>query len=212
MAYDGIVNASAEFAGNALAQGEQYFGVQGTQVLLLTAGIAIYAIIVGSLYVKLSKKVLYELRLHDRLGRPKGTGSSILSAVSFALHYLVVFPLISFVWLLVISFSLYLLSRTLTLDAIFVIAISLIAAIRVCAYYREDIAVDVAKLLPLVLLGLVIVEPSTFTPALLRARLEALLSSFPSSLPFLGFVVGLEFFLRAALGIRRAAFPPKNEE
>lgn len=212
MAYEQYTAPTIALFSDAYAQGEGIIGTTGMTALTLAVGIALYAILVGTFYTKLSKKVLHEVNIRDHLGNLEGPFQVVAEIVSFVLHYTLVFPLISFLWFVVLSVLLYLLSGTLTLDNVFLLAVSVVAAIRISAYYNEDIAVDVAKLLPLALLGVLLVDPTHFTADTVQIRLEQLFAAIPQFLPFLGLVIGMEWTLRILLLLKRAFIPKKKKQ
>ncbi len=195
----------------AYAQGQAALGETAMAALVLAMGIALYAILVGSFYKKISKKVLHRVKLHDAFGKPTGIWGLLSEVVLFVLHYTVVFPAITFMWFAMLAVLLYLLSETLALDMVFLLSVSVVAAIRITAYYDEDISVDVAKILPLGLLGVMLVNPTQFTPALVDSRVAELTAAIPDFLPFLVLVVGLEWALRILLLFKRALIPARTE-
>ncbi|MBI4406540.1 hypothetical protein HY571_01365 [Candidatus Micrarchaeota archaeon] len=208
--YETLAQQAAMLASGPYSQGQSYLGETGMNVLILAFGIAFYTALVGTFYNKLSKKVLYDVNFYDKYGKQKSTLKKFLNLLSFVINYAVVFPLITFSWFILLSAFLYLLSRTLSVETVLLIALSVVAAIRICAYYREEIAVDLAKTLPLALLGVVLVEPTAFTSNLVNTRLAELLVSVASVVPFLGLIVGLEWTLRILLAIKRVFVPKKN--
>ncbi len=208
--YAALVQQGAMLVADLYSQGQAYLGETGMNVLVLAFGIAFYTALVGTFYNKLSKKVLYDVNFYDRYGKQKTTFRKLLNVLSFVVNYTVIFPLITFFWFIFLSALLYLLSRTLSVETVLLIALSVVAAIRMCAYYREEIAVDLAKMLPLALLAVVLVEPTSFTPALINTRLAELLISVASVAPFLGLIIGLEWTLRILLAIKRVFLPAKN--
>jgi hypothetical protein len=192
---------AAAAASAAFSNAEGLIGSFGATVAILTLGIALYAAVFGTFYNYLSRRVLY-----SPSAKGEGLGGLIHSYGSVAaalLTYTVMFPAITFLWFVFLSASLFLLSRTLSLDTVFVIAISVAAAIRVVAYYREEIAVDLAKMLPLALLGVALVDPTLFTAEIVSARVTQLAAALPDFALFIAFVIALEWLLRISYSIAR---------
>ncbi len=187
----------AVLASSAFASGEALFGRFGATVALLSVGIAVYAAIVGTFYTFLSRRVLYETKPENRKGI-SGLIHRFGGAVAVVLKYTFLFPAITFVWFAFISTFLFLLSRTVALETVFVLSISLVAAVRALAYYKQEIAVDLAKLLPLVMLGVLIVDPTLFSRELVESRVLQLAGALPEFAAFVVFVVVLEWFLRVS--------------
>ncbi|MFH1470141.1 MAG: hypothetical protein ABIF01_00170 [Candidatus Micrarchaeota archaeon] len=185
----------AAFASTAFANGEVLVGRFGATVLILTAGITIYSAIVGTFYHYLSRRDLHELKPENRKGI-SGFVYRFGKIVAFFLKYTVLFPAITFLWFVLLSTFLFLLSRTVELETVFVLSISVVSAVRVLAYYKEEIAIDLAKMLPLALLGVLIVEPTLFSREIVESRIYQLAGALPQFAVFIGFTIALELVLR----------------
>ncbi|MDP2718188.1 MAG: hypothetical protein Q8P02_05565, partial [Candidatus Micrarchaeota archaeon] len=142
MALDGIVLTISSLASRAYAQGQELVGPTAMSALALALGIALYAILVGTFYQKISKKVLHRVKLHDAFGKPTGILGFLAEIVLFVVHYTVVFPAITFLWFAMLAVLLFLLSDSLTLASVFLVSVAVVGAIRITAYYDENIAVD----------------------------------------------------------------------
>ncbi|MFH0973480.1 MAG: hypothetical protein V1817_01685 [Candidatus Micrarchaeota archaeon] len=188
----------AQFAGfvsAVFASGEALALKYGATVLFLTLGVAFYAAVFGTLYTYLSRRVLYEIKPEAR-GGISGFVSRFGNIVGVILQYTLLFPAITFLWFVLLSASLFILSRTAELETVFMLSISVVAAVRILAYYKEAIAVDLAKLLPLALLAVLIVEPGLFSVELVKSRLLELVAALPQFAAVIVFVVVLEWALR----------------
>lgn len=193
--------ASAAASVFSVIQG--YLGDRAATIILLTLGIALYTALVGTAYNFISKRELYTLSSSNRQGL-FGTVARLGSAVVFIIQYTVLFPIISFAWFFVLSTALFLLSRTATLETVFMLTLSVLAAVRLLAYYREGISADLAKMLPLALLGVAIVEPTLFNTELVRTRVEAIIAGLPSAAAFLAAIIVMEWVLRIIYAIAKA--------
>ncbi|MFH0713034.1 MAG: hypothetical protein V1722_00950 [Candidatus Micrarchaeota archaeon] len=204
---DGLAIELATRAGELYTQLVSLLGLTSANVLVLAIAIAIYASIVGTFYLHLSKKVLYEVKTN----KPKGFLRAYFDALIFILEYTILFPLISFLWFVILSILLYLLSQKMSLDTIFMLSISIVAAIRICAYYSEHVAVDLAKLLPLTLLAVLLADASTLTQVTIQTKILELLTSLPRFVPYLGIAIAVEWILRLALGVKHFLFPASRK-
>lgn len=176
---------------------------QLVSVALYTVAIMFYAIIVWNLYRFVAKQNIFVF---------KGMEEAKVSTFTSFLLYLVIFPILTFVAFLFFALLLIFLAKGQTLEQILIISITLIAAIRLTAYYEEDLAKDVAKLIPLALLGVFLVDPSYYSFEIVLERLVALPSLVPLILRYLLFVVLLEWVLRLLLRIKLYVHaPPKKE-
>ncbi|MFA4982912.1 MAG: hypothetical protein WC588_01720 [Candidatus Micrarchaeia archaeon] len=196
--------------GSLFAGGEAVFGRFGATVAFLSIGIAVYGIVVGTFYTHLSKRLLYDIKpdkrhmdsFLNRLGR----------MLLFLFKYTLLFPSITFAWFVFLAGSIFILSRTASLETVFVLSISLVAAIRILAYYDEKIAEDLAKLLPVSLLTVVIVDSTLFTQELVQTRALALSGAVPEFASLILFVVLLEWTLRIIYVIMKFILQKMHQE
>lgn len=164
------------------------------QTLLLDGvGIAVFALLVHLFYKNLSRRNLS----HRHEGRP-----------TRALVVAVLFPLMSFGFFLVIAISLFVLSKQQGVGEILLIGMGVTAAVRIAAYVSESSAEDLAKMIPLGLLAVVLVQPGYLTLETTVARLEELAAMAGTVVRYFLFLVVLEVVLRAGctiVGGRRTA-------
>lgn len=71
-----------------------------------------------------------------------------------------VFPAVSFLFFSILAASLFLLGKSQTTPQILLLSMSVVVGVRMTAFVSESAASDLAKLLPLSLLGVLIVDPS----------------------------------------------------
>ena len=71
-----------------------------------------------------------------------------------------VFPAVSFLFFCVLAASLFLLGKKQTTEEILLLSMSVVVGVRLTAFVSENAASDLAKLLPLSLLGVLIVDPT----------------------------------------------------
>ena len=77
----------------------------------------------------------------------------LFHAVGYLLKYLIVFPFFAFFWLAVLTLILSILSNDRSFADVLLIALATVCAIRVTAYYHEDLSRDLSKILPFAVLG-----------------------------------------------------------
>ncbi len=162
-------------------------------LLIYTLLIAIYAVFVWIFYKSLSKRDLFKINLF-------GGG---ISKAGYVLKYLIIFPIMTFLWFGILALILFFLSKVLTTESILLISIALIAAVRTTAYYREELSIDVAKILPLGLLAIFIVDPTLFSLDVVYQRFVELPSLGIQLFNYLLFVILLEWFLRTFYAVNR---------
>jgi hypothetical protein len=141
----------------------------------------------------------------------KGAFSQIVSRITFVLEYIILFPLTAFVWFVLLTLFLFFMSKTDSIAETMFISISLVAATRVCAYYDEEISADIAKMIPLALLGVYLAEPTMFSAAIIEQRLEEMVNIIEDAVPFFWMLIILEVVLRILFLVKRAIWPGKEE-
>lgn len=172
----------------ALPQG---YGDDLVELAVYAVGIAVYTLAVIALYVPMSTRMMFARRFGER---------RVATPVRrFA--YVLVFPFLSFAFFLLVAGSMAFMSDFsqggLSVRATMTIAMAIVLAIRICAYFSEAAAQDLARVMPLGLLGVILV---TNQFADLRESLENL-RAMAGEGTLLGLyfvvVVGVEFVLRA---------------
>jgi len=132
-----------------------------------------------------------------------------------ALKYIFLYPFVAMVFF--IGFSLILISLTkenvYSISEILSISFALIVAIRITAYYTEDLSKDVAKMLPFAILGVFLVDSTYFSIAAVQERISNLpnVENVNTIIIFLALIILVEWILRIALAIRYMIFPKKEK-
>ena len=133
-----------------------------------------------------------------------------------ALKYIFLYPFVAIIFFM--GFSLILISLTkgdatagYSIADVLSISFALIVAIRITAYYTEDLSKDVAKMLPFAILGLFLVDSTYFEFSSVTDRLNEIPEYINLIIQFLILIILIEWILRVALTIRYAIFPKKEE-
>jgi len=158
-------------------------------------GMFLYVIMVWHFYRALAKRDTVDVNQFQLLIKHPML-HAIKNFLSFLVHSLVIFPIITFIWFLILGAFLLVLSRTHDVAQILLISMSIIAVSRITAYYNEDLAKDVAKLVPFALLGVFIVDPRYFELTDLIDKIKTVPFYLPQMLQYLITIVFLEFILR----------------
>ena len=156
-----------------------------------------YSWIIWVFYRSVSKKNLLGLNLNKYNKSQHPFFAKLLAGVFYFFEYILVLPFLIFLWFSAFTILLIILSEGLPVSTILLIAIVIIAAIRMTAYYKEDLSKDVAKVLPFALLGVMITNPNFFTN--FQSIIQDLLSIpqfFGEIGIYLGFIISLEVILR----------------
>ena len=169
-----------------------------SSVLYLVIGVAIYAVAIWHFYRFIAKRDCFKLstRKHPR-------------AIGFA-KYFFIFPFVAFLFFLGFSMLMLFLTRSYEIDVVLSVSFAIIVAIRITAYYSEDLSKDVAKMLPFALLGVFLVDASYFDFGVIMDKVDSLPDFFTLGVQYIVLIILVEWILRVLLAIRYAIFPKKQ--
>lgn len=164
-------------------------------LLVFAVGIAIYAGLVFYFYQKISSVEAWH-------SKPK---AGVWGKLVHFVEAVFMFPLLSILYFTVLAASLFLLTKVgadgdLRTAQILLISMSMVVGVRVVAFASEGAANDIAKVLPLGLLGVVIVDPGAATWGTAWLRLK----ETPDLFPLLGRYFLLLFTIETVLGLGRS--------
>lgn len=198
----------AEFAGNVYGQLQAQLGATNANVVVMALGIVAYAAVLGMFWKTLSRRNIFEI---DWRKVGPGKIAHEIETLKFALEYIIVFPLATFAWFVVLGLFLFFMSRTATMADMMLISISLVAATRICSYYNEEIAADVAKTIPIALLAVFLAGPTVFSAPVIEERLEDMVGIIGIALPYLMMLMGLEVIMRVLFLVKRRIWSEEKE-
>ncbi len=179
------------------------FGRETYPTLMAIIAIAVYSGFVFMFYRILAKKDLLTLDLSKYADDFGGKVKKYLRSVLFVIQYVVIVPVLIAFWTLVLAVILTLLSDSTDHARNALIATSVVGAVRILAYWTEDLSRDVAKMLPFAVLGVYLVSSTSVQWNEFRELLESLpelAKSFFSSLVLLAI---LETLLRIVSTLSR---------
>jgi len=172
-------------------------------LLLFIIGVSIYSIFIFKFYRFVAKREIFKFNLkkynHSDFRKIKKFSHLLL----YILKYLIIFPILTFFWFIVLSIILAFLSRNNTMQTVLLISFSLVAVIRIMAYYNEDLSKDLAKMLPFALLGVFLVDISYFSAGASLDSIKQLPDLWKIAVYYLIFIIILELSLRILFGIFR---------
>ena len=180
-------------------------------VLVVVLGMAAYAVFVFKFYRFVAARDMFTLDLSRNDARRGAIVRDLIFLVWYAVRFVILFPAFAFFWFAVLTLILVFLSEDRDLSTILLIAMATVCAIRVSAYYNEDLARDLAKILPFAVLAVFIIDTSSFdVPASLRTLRE--INELRETIAYyLLFLVALELGLRAIFVVFRLIFPGRGE-
>ncbi len=181
-------------------------------LLIFIVGMAIYSVFVFKFYQFLARKDIFKIRLQKYADSSLGTLQRFFSWILYVIEYLLLFPLFVFFWFSVLTLIISFLSKNQDFGNIMLVSMALVAAVRITAYYKEDLSRDLAKMLPFALLGVFLVDISFFSLETSLATINTAPSFTKTIFYYFVFVVMLEFVLRIAHGIVHQIMPRKRFE
>ncbi len=165
----------------------------------LALSIAIYSVLIYHFYRYIARRDCF-----------KPSEQKHSTSVGF-LKYALLFPFIAILFFIGFSLMLMFLSKNIEVEVILSTAFAIILAIRICAYYTEDLSRDVAKMLPFALLGIFLVDPSYFAFEDVIERINSLPDFINTAIQFIIFIIIVEWILRAILISKNKIFPKKEK-
>ena len=191
---------------------------RGTSVwdlVIYTGGMVLYSFFVWKFYRFVSRREIIPINLEKYSSEGK---RSPLKIGAYIASYVFLFPFFLILWFFVYSFFIYFLARDIPTGTVLLISITVIVAIRVTAYYQEDLARDLGKLLPFALLAIFLTSPVFFTDTAnyfsigdLEERFNEVPLFTTEILKFIVYAIFVETFLRIVFIIKRKILPLKEE-
>ncbi len=182
--------------------------------LLFIIGIAIYSLFVWHFYRFISKRDVFP-KLFYKLSRQESASKARL-AINVAI-YIVLFPIIIFVWFIVLSFFVYLIGEDMPLVIAIFVSMSIIAVVRIISYYREDAAREIAKMIPYAILAFFLTsaavyqDPNFFSEKELRSIPPLFMEHLESIVLAVILVSIFEYSFRIAFIIKRRYRPVSDK-
>ena len=167
-------------------------------ILYLVISIAIYSIIIWHFYRFIARRDCFKL---SKGKYPKAKGF---------LKYFFLFPFVAILFFLGFSLLLLFLTRNLEVEQVLSTSFAIILAIRITAYYSDDLSKDVAKMLPFALLGVFLVDPSYFNFDKTMSNINSLPENVNIIVMFVFFIIIVEWILRVSLKVSYAIFPKRE--
>jgi len=169
-------------------------------LFLLVLLIVVYSVFVWKFYTFISKKNILSLNLNQYNKTEHAFWSKIITITFYFVEYLLILPVLVFFWFAVFTlFMIFLVEEVIKVHTILLISATVIASIRMAAYYKKPLAEDIAKLFPFMLLATTVLSPLFFQEDLfvkIAERLFELPTFFGEIIIYLGFIIILEAILR----------------
>ena len=160
--------------------------------------ITLYGVFVWFFYRFLSKRDVIKLDLKEYNDREHPGLIKFFAVLFYIIRFMIVSPIAIFFWFTVLSVFLIILAKEIEVGTVILICASLISAIRVTAYFNEDLSRDLAKLFPFTLLAVAVVTPNFINLDTSIGRIAQVPLFLNTALYYFLFIVALETLLRLA--------------
>ena len=184
------------------------FAVQVLPTFAAILGIVLYSAFVYRFYRYLAKKDLIDADFSQYSEGFTGFMKRLVDGIMLIVQNILFAPFLISFWVLILAIILTLLSGGDDLYWNVLVATSVVGAVRVISYFSEDLARDVAKMLPFAVLGVFLVDSGAFNweaVSLLWDQLDDFAISFASSMLL---VIILETTLRVIVTLKQIISPP----
>ena len=156
----------------------------------------LYALFIWKFYRFIATKNIFGLDLNQYNKTSHPFFTKLFAGGFYFLEYIIILPFIIFFWFAIFTFFLILLTDNLEIGTLLTVAAVIIAVVRLSCYYKEDLAKDLAKLLPFTLLAIALLNQNFFNFEKILNNLSALPSFFNKIIIYLAFIIILEVVLR----------------
>lgn len=165
-------------------------------LFLLVLVVTVYSIFIWKFYRFIAQKNLMDLNLnqYNRVEKPFAT--KLLAGLFYFLEHIIILPFLVFFWFIVFTVFLILLTEGIPTQTVLVISAVIIGSIRMASYYKQDLAKDLAKLLPFTLLAISMTRVGFFDFERILTSLIEIGTFFGSIFQYLLFIIVLEVILR----------------
>ena len=177
--------------------------VSSIDLLGFSFGMVAYGVFVWHFYRLIAKREIVSLTLQ----KYQTGGRKLTSVILYFAKYVVVFPLVVTAWFFAYSLFMFFLAPDIDPDFVFLIVISLVVAIRIAAYYKEDLSKDLAKMIPFSLLGIFLVNNTLFTIDQFVERIDYFIPFVGTIAAFIIYAIGVEAALRVLFLVKRKFLP-----
>lgn len=171
-------------------------------LLTFIIGIVVYSIFVFKFYHLLAERDLIGLDLNQYNTTKHVSLSKILKFLFYVLEYIIILPIMVIFWSVILAIFIAVLSKSYDTATIALIAVAVVASVRITSYYNEDLSTDIAKLLPFVLLGVFLTDINSFNPSQALNTLYEIPVIITNVVYYFLFVLGAELILRVGTSIK----------
>jgi len=153
MAIGDVFNQAGAFFNDGLA----------LNVLVLSIVLAVVSLFIWEFYKSTSKRNLIHLNLKQYNTSEHPIFNKLFAILFYFIEYILIMPLLIVLWFSALSFMLLLIAEEGTpVNEVLMIAAIVIGGIRILAYFKREIAKDVAKIFPFIALSIFLLTLGDF--------------------------------------------------
>ena len=200
--------------GNIIIEGINYLLLLGVNVLMYISNsipeeyryyfaiiftifvVTIYSLFVWKFYQFIATRDVFELNLSQYNKVEHDAFNKLVSFFLFILEYMIIVPIIVFFWFFIVALMIFFLGKELETANILLISGGIVGAIRITAYYKEELSKELSKLFPLTILAIAVVTPGFFNAEEIINKIGQIGNLFANVVFYLIVIVFIEFFLR----------------
>jgi hypothetical protein len=168
-------------------------------LLLLIMTVFCYSLFVWKGYKYIARKNLIELNLNQYNTSEHPFLSKALAGIFYLIEYLIISPIVIFISFTLFAAFLILLNESTTIDYLILVSATIIAVIRMTSYLPkkgEELAKDLAKLFPFMLLAVAMLNPDFFDFERILSNFQQIPALLDQILIYLLFIIVLEMIMR----------------
>src|SRR3989344_488249 len=158
--------------------------------------IFVYSNFIWKVYRAISRKDIISLNLGQYNYLEHAVLKKILAGILYFIEYIIILPFLILFWYVLFALVLLFFSENLSLEQILLLSAAVVGSIRLLAYYKQEIAMDVARLLPFTILAIILLSPRFLDVGRFLDSINQIPELILSVGYILFFVVGLEIVLR----------------
>lgn len=165
-------------------------------LFLISMAIVFYGLFIWFFHSFLARKDLLKLNLSKYEKDEDANEKKSLAVLLYVLEFIIITPIVIFVWFTIFTLFFIIFAKDMEVGSIMLICAALISAVRITAYFKEDLSKELAKLVPLTLLAVIIATPNFFNLTTTIDRIAQIPSFFNNAFYYLFFIFIWEILLR----------------
>jgi len=165
-------------------------------LFFIAVTITLYSLFIWFFYRFLARRDMLKLNLAQYNAHKHSGFVKFFAILFYIIEFIIIAPVAIFLWFTVLSIFLIILAKELEVGTVILICAALISAIRITAYFNENLSKDLAKMIPFTLLGITILTPSSINIGTSIGRITQIPLFLNNAIYYLIFIFALEIALR----------------